>query len=276
MKKTILLTTLLFVMFCGFAQTTTKTEASKKEDTKKHISVTVSTDGKTTTIDTVITTGDTSTPVHLKKMLHDKKGIHRIVVKMDSINGETVLSDIEFQPMDKGQRIKMMQKIKKDMKTMKDSMPLIDFDFPDMDVLKDFNFNGPKGPMHIKLRGLPGMNGRLHKVEDEEFARLREKGILTDKEDLAEKLDIRFVNTSPCGEDCQILNFVSKEKGKINIALIEQEGKIVDKTEAGIVSSKEVDGRNVFSCVINIGKDKKFTFIKLTKDGKLALFSNGF
>lgn len=273
MKKTILLTTLLLAMFCGFAQVTTKTDTLKNEDAKKHIKVTVKTDGKTTTIDTVITTGDAPTSKHLEKMLHDKKGAHHIVVKVDSINGETILSDFQYQPMGKEQKIKMIKRIKKD---LKDSMPPMDFDFSDMDVMKEFNFNAPEGPMHIKLRGLPGMNGRLHKIDDEEFAQLRKKGVLTDKEDLAEKLDIRFVNTSPCGEDCQILNFVSKEKGKINIALIEKEGKVVDKTEAGIVSSKEVDGRNVFSCVINIGKDKKFTFIKLTKDGKLALFSNGF
>jgi hypothetical protein len=273
MKKTILLTTLLLAMFCGFAQVSTKTDTLKNGEVKKHIKVTVKTDGKTTTIDTVMTTGDAPTPEDMENIVQDKKKVHHIIVKMDSLNGETILSDVDYQPMGKEQKIKIIRKIKKD---LKDSMPPMDFEFPDMDVLNEFNFNAPEGPMRIKLHGLPGMNGRLHKIDDEEFAQLRKKGVLTDKEDLAEKLDVRFVSTSPCGEECQILNFVSKEKGKINITLINKEGKMVDKTEAGTVSSKEIDGRNVFSCVINLGKDKKFAFIKLTKDGKLALFANGF
>ena len=273
MKKSILLATLLLAMFCGFAQVSTKTTTQKSDDTKKHIQVTVKSDGKTTTIDTVITTGDAPTPEHMKKMLQDKKEAIRVFINKDSLNGETIISDINFSPMGKEQKIKMIKRIKKD---LKDDMHSMNFEFPELDDLKDFNFNMPEGPMHLRLRGLPGMSGRLHKIDDEEFAQLRKKGVLTEKEDMAEKLDVRFVSTSPCGEECQIVNFVSKEKGKINITLVEREGKVVDKTEAGVVSSKEVDGRNVFSCVINLGKDKKFTFIKLTKDGKLALLSNGF
>ena len=259
-------------MVCGFAQVTTKTETSTKSDGKKHIMVTVKTDGKTTTIDTVLSAGDAPSPEMAEKLTQLKKGAHHIMVKMDSLKGTTFYSDEEDGP--KGTQHKRII-IRKAGKDLKDSMFPMEFDIPNLEALKELNFNAQQGPMRMMLRGLPGMNGKLHKVQDEEFAQLRKKGVLTEKEDLAEKLDVRFVNTSPCGEDCQILNFVSKEKGKIGITLVEREGKVVDKTEAGIVSQKEVDGRNVFSCVINLGKDKKFTFIKLTKDGKIALFSNG-
>lgn len=269
MKKTILLITMLLAIVCGFAQVSTKTETTEKEDGNKQIKVTVKSDGKTTTIDTVITLNDGQAPNHLGKKLKAKKSTH-LTVKIDSLDGNSFFSDEEYGPMDKSHRNIMIRKIRKD---LKDGMPPIEFDFPDMDM---FSFNTPEIPMHFNFHQLPGMSGRLHKVEDEEYAQLRKRGVLTDKEDLAEKLDVRFVSTSPCGEDCQIVNFVSKEKGKINITLLEKDGKVVDKTEAGIISPKEVDGRNVFSCVINLGKDKKFTLIKLTKDGKLALFSKGF
>lgn len=272
MKKTILLTTMLLAIVCGFAQVSTKTETTEKEDGNKQIKVTVKSDGKTTTIDTVITLNDGQATNHLGKKFKTKKGTH-LTVKIDSLDGDSFFSEEKIDPMDKSHRNIMIRKIRKD---LKDGMAPMEFDFPDMDIMKEFSFNAPEGPMHFNFHQLPGMSGRLHKVEDEEYAQLRKKGVLTDKEDLAEKLDVRFVSTSPCGEDCQIVNFVSKEKGKINITLLEKDGKVVDKTEAGIVSPKEVDGRNVFSCVINLGKDKKFTLIKLSKDGKLALFSKGF
>lgn len=259
---------MLLAIVCGFAQVSTKTETTEKEDGNKQIKVTVKSDGKTTTIDTVITLNDgQQVPKHPGKKFKALKGTH-LTVKIDSLDGESFFSDEENGPLEKGHKNIIIRKMKKD---LKDGMAPMEFDFPDMDI-----FNVPEVPMHFNFSQLPGMGGRLRKVADEEYAQLRKKGILTDKEDLAEKLDVRFVSTSPCGEDCQIVNFVSKEKGKINITLLEKDGKVVDKTEADIVSPKEVDGRNVFSCVINLGKDKKFTLIKLTKDGKLALFSKGF
>ncbi len=273
MKKTILCATLLLAMICGFAQVTTKTETSKKEGVNKQIKVTVTDDGKTTIIDTVITMENDKTPKRIEKIIQGQNGTQHLVIKMDSLNDEAIFSDDEIGPMNKDHRKVMIKKIRKNMKS---SMPPMDFDLPDMDILKEFSFDVPERPMNLKLHFPSGMHGRLHKIDDEEFAQLRKIGVLTDKEDLAEKLDVRFINTSPCGEDCQVINFVSKEKGKINVTLIEREGKVVDKTDAEVVSKKEVDGRNVFSCVINLGKDKKFTFIKLTKDGKLSLFSNGY
>src|ERR1035437_8001357 len=79
MKKIILLTTMLLAIVCGFAQVSTKTETTEKEDGNKQITVTVKSDGKTTTIDTVITLNDGQAPNHLSKKFKTKKGTHLTV-----------------------------------------------------------------------------------------------------------------------------------------------------------------------------------------------------
>ena len=255
----------------AFGQTNTKKEVSvtKSENGKAHVKIVIDQNGKETILDTTVLLEKGKLPAGIDKMISDTKpGQKKIMIELDStFKGK----NFDFPNGDE-----LRAKIDMFRKNMPNSFPDQWNTLPDQNNLKDFNFNNDGFPGTIRMRMLPGMSGRIHKLSDDEFARLRDKGVFTDKEDLAEQLDVRYANLTPCGENCFVLNFVSKEKNKITVTLCDKDGKVINTSDASALSPNEVNGRTVFSCVINDSKDKKFSFIKLSKENKLAVFTDGF
>ncbi|MDP4290371.1 MAG: hypothetical protein Q8908_04750 [Bacteroidota bacterium] len=269
---------ILFVIFSltigfSYGQMNSKKQVTvtKSDSGKAHVKIEINNDGKETILDTTVMLDHGKMPIEIDKMIRDAKpGQRKFMIELDSTFREP---DFDFSYQDRiRDRLDQLQK------KMRPEMPNSGLNLPDQKFLKDFdfNFNNDDFSKNLRLKMMPSFAGRLHKLSDEEFSRLRDKGIFTEKEDLAEQLDVRYVSLTPCGQDCFVLNFVSKEKGKIAITLCDKDGKTISTSEAAAISSKEINGRTVYSCVISENKDKKFTFLKLTKENKLAIFSEGF
>ncbi len=255
----------------AYGQTNPKKEVAvtKSENGKAHVKIVINQNGKETVLDTTVLLDHGKLPAKIDKMITEATpGEKRIMIELDStFRGQ----NFNFPDMD--QLRARIDQFRKDMPNLE---PFRGYILPDQNFMKDFNFNYDKFPGTTRMQMFPGMPGRIHKLSDEEFSQLRKKGVFTEKEDLAEQLDVRYANLTPCGADCYLLNFVSKEKNKIAVTLCDKDGKVISTADAVAVSPNEVNGRTAYSCLINDSKDKKFTFIKLSNENKLAVYTAGF